>query len=64
MAAMLLWWLLATNVWSLLIFALLFGADARLDLEANEPRGFVARITLPLPKAQPSVAPEAEHHAG
>jgi sensor histidine kinase YesM len=37
--------------------ALLFGADAALDLLANEPRGFIARVTLPAERA-------AEGHAG
>ena len=34
--------------------ALLFGADASLELEANEPRGFIARVRLP-------VATSAQH---
>ena len=39
--------------------ALLFGDSARLDLEANEPHGFVARITLPLaPSVQAPSAPD------
>jgi signal transduction histidine kinase len=37
--------------------ALLFGVDAALDLLANEPRGFIARVTLPAERA-------AEGHAG
>jgi LytS/YehU family sensor histidine kinase len=43
---------------------LLFGDDARLDLEANEPRGFIARITMPLgsrSRALPAVHDETQN---